>query len=230
MSNFTTYSEPATATPYDRTRTLVVVEDDQSCRDHFTQAAMLLDGNWRTHVFACGNDALDAIERHGFYADAALVDIGLPDISGIEVIRGLRKRCPTVRSLVVSSLTSERSVLMAIRAGASGYLLKDGTTSYLARNIGLVLAGEYPISPSLARHLFRIAGAPETDKDTAISLTDREKDVLQSIARGCSYTQVAKELQLSLSTIQTHIRNLYSKLGVHSQVQAVSRARGMGLV
>lgn len=158
-----------------------------------------------------------------------LIDLGLPDVSGLEVIRMLHQRLPAVPILVISVIAAEPSLFAAIRAGACGYLLKDDSSASIAHGINDVLNGRFPISPSLARYLFRLAGSPQMHtSDCDLDLTPREQEVLAAIAGGCSYAQVGTRLGVSLSTVQTHIRNLYSKLGAHSQLQAVNEARGRG--
>jgi DNA-binding NarL/FixJ family response regulator len=122
-------------------------------------------------------------------------------------------------------------VLEAIRAGARGYLLKGDPGAEMASAIDEVLRGNYPISPALARTLFRLAGAPpESSPGNSFELTQRELVTLQLIARGKNYKEVARAMDVSLSTVQTNVRNLYRKLQVHSQGQAVAKARGAGLV
>ena len=109
--------------------------------------------------------------------------------------------------------------------------MKDDPEHLITQGIRDVLMGRYPISPSLARYLFKIAGAPQLkDKSSELDLTRRERDVLTAIARGMTYEEVSSHLEVSLSTVQSHIRNLYSKLRAHSQVQAVNEARERGLL
>ena len=214
-----------------RTRKAMIVEDDPMFARQLELALEHVDGIWHAEQFRAAAPALERIEARGFYADLALVDLGLPDVSGLEVIRQLHERQPDLPILVVSVLAAERSLLAAIKAGAKGYLLKDDDRELIAKGICDVLNGRYPVSPSLARYLFRMAGSPERRGDrSGIELTRRETDVLEAIARGLTYDEAAVHLGVSLSTIQSHIRNLYSKLGAHSQVQALNEARERGLL
>lgn len=213
---------------YNRQLQALIVEDDPQFSLQLGSAFEHIEGDWKVRTMATGSEALDVIEAKGFYADIVLVDIGLPDIGGLEIIRALHQRCPKTPILVVSVMSAERTVLSAIKCGASGYLLKDKEPQAIANDIKSVLNGEYPISPSLARYLFRLVGAPQPNN--MVNLTTREKDVLQGLAAGNSYQQIAEELNVSLSTIQSHIRTLYGKLEAHSQVQAINQARDLGLL
>lgn len=178
-----------------------------------------------------GGEALKLLEDPTQRFGLVLADLGLPDVSGIEVIRVARRRFPEIPILVISTISSERTVLAAIRAGARGYVLKDDSEVGMARAIEQTLAGNYPISPALARYLFRLAGAPELAlEEEPVRLSAKETETLQHIARGRTYLETAELMGVALSTVQSHIRNLYRKLGAHSQVQAVSKARDQGLL
>ncbi|MFO1414275.1 MAG: response regulator transcription factor [Burkholderiales bacterium] len=213
-------------------RSILVVEDNpQFVREIQRAIAATGDPGATTTTCATGSDALAFVGRADCAIDLALIDLGLPDMSGIEVIRAIHRRFPDVPIMVISVASSEESVLDAIRAGARGYLLKGDPGAEMATAIDEVLRGNYPISPSLARALFRLAGAPAAAPDApAFELTQRELETLQLIARGHSYKEVAREMNVALSTVQSNIRNLYRKLEVHSHGQAVTKARDAGLL
>ena len=134
--------------------------------------------------------------------------------------------------MVISAIRAERVVIEAIRAGARGYILKTDSEAVIADAIADVLQGNYPISPALARALFKLAGAPEqrSEEEAEFRLSPRELETLQHIARGNSYNATAALMGVALSTVQTNIRNLYRKLDVTSQVQAINKARETGLI
>lgn len=184
------------------------------------------------HLYKCasGSEALELLDRPQLRLDLALVDLGLPDISGIEVITAVRRRFGEIPIMVISVISAERTVLGAIRAGARGYILKGDSEESIARAIQEVLNGNYPISPALARSLFKLAGAPLEKSTLSFKLSPRELETLQLIARGYSYEEVSKLMGIALSTVQSNVRNLYRKLEVRSQVQAVSKARDAGLI
>lgn len=216
-----------------RIRKAMIVIDDPLFTKQLGLALDRVGGEWQVEHFDAAAPTLEHIQRKGFHSDLAVVDLGQPDANGLEVIRQLRKRLPTTAILGVSVGASERSLFAAIKAGVTGYLLKGDDREFIARGIRDVLHGQSPISPSLGRHLFRIAGAPQlkgTGNHGAIELTRREQDVLEGIASGLSYGEMAAHLLVKPSTIQSHIRSLYSKLGANSRVQAVNRAREVGLL
>ena len=190
-----------------------------------------LGDGWQVHVSQSIAQAMEALEASGGDLQLALVDMHLPDGSGLEVIRALGQRHPDVPALVVSSLSSERSVIDAIAAGARGYLNKDEPVEMLTDSISQVLQGHCPISPSLARHLFkRVQGGSAIADSLPVQLTPKETETLRCISRGLSYNEAAGQMGISLSTIQSHIRSLYRKLEVRSQVQAVGKARERSLL
>jgi DNA-binding NarL/FixJ family response regulator len=167
--------------------------------------------------------------------DLLLLDLHLPDGSGLDLLPEARRRWPDLAVLVVSSLNDERSVIEAIRRGASGFLVKSSDRPALTTAIEEALAGSCPVSPSIARHLIRELRRPETageapaDAETT-HLTSRESQVLHCMAAGQSYAEAAADLGVTVSTVEAHIRNLYRKLEAHSKVQAVLSARKRGLL
>ncbi|MFM7396955.1 MAG: response regulator [Gammaproteobacteria bacterium] len=207
----------------------LIVEDDPTFETSMRGAIAQLGKNWEVQCFRSALDVLRYLESPGARVNLALIDIGLPDISGIEVVARVREAHPDAPIMVVSVIAAERSVLAAIRAGARGYVLKDDSTTQIAEALRETLQGNYPISPALARYLFKLAGARDTATDLA-ELTPKELALLKHLSCGRSYAEAAKEMGIALSTVQTHIRNLYRKLDVHSQVQAVTRAQERGLI
>lgn len=209
---------------------LLLVEDEPIHAQHLQEAVALLDPPWDVIHCATGSDALDQIEklRHAF--ELAIVDLGLPDIGGLDIVRAWRKHFVHQPLLVVSAISAERTLLEAIRAGANGYLLKDGNIQATAHSIELVLQGDNPISPAIARYLFKLAGAPQSNSPSPIQLTARERETLHHIGQGHSYLETAELMGVRLCTIQSHVCNLYRKLGAHSQMQAVNKAKEHGLI
>ncbi len=208
---------------------LLIVEDDPAFEELLTKAAQQLAQAARVERHQTAFGALDSIHRDGSPFDLALIDLGLPDLSGVELIRRIRARFPDLPILVVSVISAERSVLAAIRAGARGYILKDDSVAAMSEAMREAINGNYPISPSLARYLFKLAGAQDKPADLS-GLTRKELELLQQLARGHSYGEAARAMGVSVATVQTHIRNLYRKLDVHSQVQAVTKAQNQGLI
>ena len=213
-------------------RTILLVEDNPvfSTQMQHSIAEMRMGGA----LLDCraGSAALDLLDEPRLRLDLALVDLGLPDVAGIEVIQAVRRRFADIPILVISVIHAERSVLSAIRAGARGYILKSDPEPAIRDAIEQVLKGHYPISPSLARTLFKLAGGPASGGSShpGVKLSVRETETLQHIARGHSYEEVAQLMGVAVSTVQSNIRNLYRKLDAHSQMQAVTKAREAGLI
>ncbi len=207
----------------------LIVEDDPTFEASMRSAIANLGNGWESICFRNASDGLRYLDSPDARVDLALVDIGLPDISGIEVVGRVREKHPQAPIMVVSVISAERSVLAAIRAGARGYVLKEDSTTEIADALRQTLQGNYPISPALARYLFKLAGSSDRAADLA-ELTPKELELLKHLSRGRSYAEAGKEMEIAISTVQTHIRNLYRKLDVHSQVQAVTRAQDRGLI
>ena len=209
----------------------ILVEDDPVFRSAIKSAIGGLPKPWELRCFEQGGPAQEFIRNTPYKIDLVLIDIGLPDVSGMEVIRTAKNRFPDTPILVVSVIGAKNTLLEAIRAGAQGYLLKGEDTASLTHAISEVLAGSYPVSPSLARHLFELAGAPkETPSEPGFELSPRERELLKHLSLGNSYAECAELMGVALSTVQTHIRNMYRKLEVSNQMQAVSKARDFGML
>jgi DNA-binding NarL/FixJ family response regulator len=162
--------------------------------------------------------------------DVLVVDLGLPDGDGTELIRRAAKLRPDCDALVVTVFGDDQHVNVAIEAGATGYLLKDSPPGELARCIRELRAGGAPISPSIARRLLARLRAP-ADKPAAPSpLSEREAEILRLIAKGLSFAEVATALDISAHTVVAHVKKIYRKLSVHSRGEAVFEATQLGLL
>lgn len=159
----------------------------------------------------------------------AIVDLGLPDGSGLDVVRELAARCPATPTLVLTVDDRPQMVLAALRAGASGYVLKEDIASRLAPAIGDAVAGGMPLSARLGTtvrgQLRSAAGAPEM-----VTLTPTERELLDGLARGLSYDQCGLMAGVSVNTVRTHVRAMYRKLDVSSKTEAVVEAVRRGLI
>lgn len=219
--------------------TVALVEDDASIRERFARVI----GSDPTLHFAFG--AANATDLFAWFADnpvdVLLVDLGLPDVPGLEVIRRCRGMQPTCAVMVITMFGDEANMLRAFEAGAGGYLLKDGTERDLAAHVLSLHAGGSPMSPIIARQLLvrwragpLPTAAPTRRSEMAPAppdaLSRRETEVLDLIARGFTYPEIAQQLGLSVTTVQTHVRNIYGKLDVHSKTEAVYEARQLGLL
>jgi two-component system nitrate/nitrite response regulator NarL len=209
---------------------LLLVEDDPVFTQHLESFAQSSGKHWMVTACATAAEAKQQFRHNPLPFDIALVDLGLPDASGVDVIKAIRDVDSAIPILVVSIISAEKSVLDAIRAGARGYILKDDSSIQITDAINEALKGNYPISPALARYLFTQFTQVPSPLVQAASLSGKELALLKHIANGCSYIEAADLMDVSLSTVQTHIRNLYRKLDVHSQTQAVMRAKQEGLI
>jgi DNA-binding NarL/FixJ family response regulator len=210
---------------------VLIVEDDAVTRSMI--AAAIASEPALTLAAALGSvrETLDWLKTGR--ADMLLADLGLPDGSGIEVIRACLRRCPECDVMVISMSSDEESVLACIEAGAAGYVLKDAGGIDIVRALMELQAGGSPISPMVARKVLsrmRSGAMPVAIVSDAPPLTKRESDILGLIARGDSYGAVARELSVSVGTVQTHVKNIYGKLSVHSRGEAVFEAQRRGLL
>jgi DNA-binding NarL/FixJ family response regulator len=215
---------------------VVIVEDDRRTRAHLCAA---IQGQPELALAACFEQAQPAIawlDSHP--VDVLLTDLGLPDGSGIDVITACAARHPCCAIMVITMFGDEKNVLASIEAGASGYLLKDADRLDVVRAILELRAGGSPMSPLIARKVLLRArtreAAAETPapglRDGLISLTGRESETLDLIARGYTYGEVAQLLSVTVGTVQTHIKSIYGKLAVHSRGEAVFEAHKLGLL
>lgn len=162
-----------------------------------------------------------------------LVDLGLPDRPGLELIAECCRLQPACAVMVLTMFGDESNMLKAFDAGARGYLLKDGTEQDLAAHVLHLHAGGSPMSPIIARQLlqrWRASQPPPRREQPDDRLSPRETEVLDLIARGFTYGEIGKLLGVSLTTVHTHVRNIYGKLGVHNKTEAVHEARQVGLL
>lgn len=163
-----------------------------------------------------------------------LVDLGLPDGNGIELIRELRAQDPAVWILVISAWSTEEAILGALRAGATGYLLKERDDLEVSLSIRSVLRGGAPIDPFIARRILTLLPTEPLHR-TAVeneteALSVRENEILQWVSRGLSNREIADQLTLSRYTVECHIKRIYRKLAVSSRTRAVNEARQRGLL
>jgi DNA-binding NarL/FixJ family response regulator len=162
--------------------------------------------------------------------DVLVVDLGLPDGNGADLIRRAVKLRPDCDALVVTIFGDDQHVIDAIAAGATGYLLKDSPAGELARCIRELRAGGAPISPSIARRLLTRLRAPADKPAAASPLSEREAEILRLVAKGLSFADVAAALGISAHTVVAHVKKIYQKLAVHSRGEAVFEATQLGLL
>jgi DNA-binding NarL/FixJ family response regulator len=214
---------------------VLLVEDEPATRVHLAASVRSHEGLHLAAEAATLAEGLAALEAHR--PQVALVDLGLPDGSGLALIRAAAAQDPRPDIMVISAFGDEKSVLDAIEAGANGYLLKDGAEQQIAHSILRLVAGEAPISPAIAVHLIRRLrpkqqqpSPPRAAEHSPDALTDREMDVLELVAKGLSYEEIGGTLRLRYNTIASYTKGIYRKLAVRSRGEAVFEARQMGLL
>jgi DNA-binding NarL/FixJ family response regulator len=235
---------------------ILIVEDDPSTRAFFERCIQQSSQMQVWAVADCVGAARQWMATAAAAPDVMLVDLGLPDGSGLDVLRQARAVWPACESLVISMFGDDANVLASIEAGALGYIHKDSTPDDIAQTILDLKAGASPISPMIARRLLTryregsnareptllevdsahptatpsVTPAWKPAVSTAPELSAKERGVLDLIARGFSYAEIARLQDVTVHTVQSHIKNLYGKLSVHSRSEAVFEASRLGLL
>ncbi len=221
-----------------QTISVALVEDDAGMQERL-RAAILANASLDLQYCASnGAQILQWLKIH--QPNVLLVDLGLPDFSGIYVIEETKKLSPNTEIMVITLFGDEANMIKAFEAGASGYLLKDGTEDGLAVHIMNLHAGGSPMSPIIARQLLArlkpkqitqpVVDKKQANNNLAEPLSPRETEILTLLARGYTYAELGTMLDLKFTTIHTHVRNIYGKLSVHSKTEAVFEARQLGLL
>jgi DNA-binding NarL/FixJ family response regulator len=205
---------------------LLILEDDNTVRNALKELAAESRAFDTVSIASSTAEARELIKKQRF--DIALVDLGLPDGSGVDVIADLKRAQPEASAVVFTIFDDAPNVLAAVRAGARGYLLKSTPPGQLITRLLEAAAGHSPMSSAAARHLVDALAPPEADK--VASLTGREKEVLSVLARGYSYQETAKLLSIGLGTVQGHVKVIYEKLDVTTKAEAAAIAVRLGLI
>ncbi|HZS00738.1 MAG TPA: response regulator transcription factor [Chloroflexota bacterium] len=172
---------------------------------------------------ADGREALRLILEHR--PDVVLLDLRLPEMSGVEVMQQARVQAPEVRFLVLTTYDTDSYIAPALAAGARGYLLKDASLDELLRGVRAVMEGRAALEPAVAARLLDRMADPQGSE-----LSDREREVLRLLVAGASNKGVAQQLHLSENTVKAHISHIFNKLGVQSRAEAVAVALQRGLI
>lgn len=210
--------------------TVGVVEDEPEVRQLFERAVR---SNPQLSLAFAAASAGQAIALAGARpAQVYLVDLGLPDRDGRDLIRWICAQQPQASVMVVTVFGDDQHVVSSFEAGAVGYLLKDTPADEIARRIVDLHAGGSPISPSVARHLLRRFVGRDARNAAAVDdpLSEREREVLKLIEKGMTYDEVAEALQISWHTVTAFLRRVYRKLQVNSRTEAVYEARQRGIL
>ncbi|MFI9345965.1 response regulator [Streptomyces sp. NPDC052773] len=212
---------------------VLIADDQQMVRQGFT---VLLDTQPGIEVIGQAVDGLDAVAKVAeLDPDVVLMDIRMPELGGIEATRRVTASTQRTRVLVLTTFDLDEYVYEALRAGASGFLLKDASAEQLAEAVRVVAAGDALLAPGITRRLIaefsRLDGAPRAPlKERVADLTERETEVLALIARGWSNAEIARHLVVAEQTVKTHVSRILVKLGLRDRTQAAVFAYESGLV
>jgi len=207
--------------------TVSIIEDDDQIRAYLVE---LINASNHCELVgsACnGAEARELIAKNK--TDVYLVDLGLPDADGVDLIALIKSSCPNARSVVLSTFGDTKHVSRSIRAGASGYLLKDETNSTLIEKLITLHNGESPVSASLVKLLFQQISVQSEKKElnrnfSRFCLAPRELEVMHHLILGLSIFKIGDTLCISSHTVNQHLRSIYRKMDVHSRSMAVHTA------
>lgn len=206
---------------------IAVVEDNSKTLEYLAALFGGSDGIEFVGGFGNGERALEYLP--GLNPDVLVVDINLPGMSGVDLIKAIKPTLPKLEVLVLTINENREQLFAALQAGATGYLVKGSTSMDILDAVSMLMAGGAPMSPVVARHVIEEFQEVKTTRDSS-ALTKREKEVLQGIASGLSEKKLAEEMNVSPHTVHTHIKKIYRKLQVGSRAEAVLKARNKGIV
>ncbi|MEW5842343.1 MAG: response regulator transcription factor [Bacteroidota bacterium] len=199
---------------------VVIVEDHSEYRESISFILQSTEGFLCTGKFSSVNEAL----RNSTKTNVILLDINLPQISGIEGIGKLKEKYPDASIIMLTVYDDDENIFRAITAGADGYILKKTPPIRILQAIEDVVQGGSPMSPSVAKQALNLFKSYAPAKLTENDLSVREKEILSLIVDGLSNDEISSKLFISLQTVRNHIRHIYEKLHVHSKAQAVAKA------
>lgn len=202
---------------------VIIIEDNELLRDSLKEAINKSSNIDCKSVFSSGEAALDFIEKENLVPNIILLDIGLPGMNGIELIPELRKLSPSSKIIIITVHDDDENVFNAICAGASGYLLKDLSADKIVSSINEVMNGGAPMNSHIAKKVLNMF-RDQNIKSDGYDLSDREKEILSLLVDGLSKKQIGEKIFLSHHTVDSHLRNIYAKLEVHSRSSAITKA------
>ncbi len=216
-----------------RDRIRIVIVDDHDLYRRGMQAVIGLEPD--LEIVAEAASGVEAVEKcFEFEPDVVLLDVRMPGNSGIEACTAIKEKAPRTKILILTASDDEADLFAAIKAGASGYLLKDLPTEQIAESVRMAHSGQSMIPPHMASQLIaefsRLSNEPPKDEAPGPRLTERELEVLGLVARGKANKEIASQLFISENTVKNHVRNILEKLQLHSRVEAALYAMRRNLI
>jgi two-component system, NarL family, response regulator LiaR len=201
--------------------TVSVVEDNPQYQDALVQCIRENEGFHLVASYASAEKAIADLPQKP--PDIVIVDIQLPGLSGLDMVRVLKGKLSSTEYLICTVQDDSETVFDALRAGASGYILKDATCSQILQAVTELTKGGAPMSPFIAR---KVIGSFRTDiNDKNDTLSEREREVLQLLSKGLLYKEIAEQLSISRETVKKHLKNVYQKLHVQNKIEALNKLR-----
>lgn len=198
-----------------------IIEDEEYIRESLTLLINGSDGFTCEHTYETAEEAIDKIPLLNL--DVVLIDIQLPGMNGINCITELKSKCDSTQFLMCTSYEDSNLIFNALKAGASGYIVKSTKPSKLIEAISEIYHGGSPMSSQIARKVVNSFHTNSTENRELQKLTEREKEILHLLSQGLRYKEISEKLFLSTETVRTHIRNIYEKLHVHSRTKALNK-------
>ncbi len=203
---------------------LVIVEDLDEVRQGLSQFLSLNPEFKVLDTFKTAEEALVDLPR--INPDIVIMDINLPGINGIECIRLVKKKIPRTQFMMFTVYENDEKVFEALKAGASGYLLKNTGLLQITESLKELYKGGSPMSSNIARKLVTIFREQQADAEPVEALSKRENEILQLLAKGLLYKEIADQLAISTGTVRQHIHKIYEKLHVQNRTEAINKAFG----
>ena len=205
--------------------TVAIVEDNRGTREELLRLFIRATTGLKClRAYASGEEAILGIPREP--PQVAVVDINLPGITGIDCVSQLKRQCPEMQVLMLTTYEETELIFSSLRAGANGYLLKNMPADELVQAVVDVCAGGAPMSMQIARKVVAHFHKRQSGASELSQLTPRENEILQLLAKGRLYKEIASQLGISMSTVRTHIHSVYEKLHVQSRTEAVVKFLG----
>ncbi len=221
--------EPLTPSPPQNPITVWLIEDNSTFRKTVARVIDRIEGMTCPKAFSACEEALSAIPCPN-PPDVVLLDIGLPGMSGIDGIRELKSKAPHIHTIILTVFDDQEKVFQAICAGASGYLLKTSPVEAITDGIRDVMNGGAPMNGRIARMVLAMFSKIAPKPAENYGLTERERQILNLMVEGLIKKEIADNLGVSFHTVDTHLRNIYTKLHVNTQTGAVAKALREGLI